>query len=76
MDTRKLDELGRIVLPIELRRALDLGDGDGCTMELRDGGILLRKAQPICSLCHGGGDPLRPVAGGYVCPACAELIRR
>ena len=42
---RKLDELGRITLPIELRRSLDLDVKDGLEITVQDGCIILRKAE-------------------------------
>ena len=42
---RKLDELGRITLPIELRRSLDLDVKDGLEITLQDDCIILKKAE-------------------------------
>ena len=42
---RKLDELGRITLPIELRRSLDLDVKDGLEITVQDDCIILRKAE-------------------------------
>ena len=42
---RKLDELGRITLPIELRRSLDLDVKDGLEISVQDNCIILRKAE-------------------------------
>lgn len=41
---RKLDELGRITLPIELRRSLDIADRDALEIYTEDDKIILRKA--------------------------------
>lgn len=42
---RKLDELGRITLPIELRRSLNLDVKDGLEITVQDDCIMLRKAE-------------------------------
>ena len=42
---RKLDELGRITLPIELRRSLDLDVKDGLEINVQDDCIILKKAE-------------------------------
>ena len=42
---RKLDELGRITLPIEFRRSLDLDVKDGLEITVQDNCIILRKAE-------------------------------
>ena len=44
---RKLDELGRITLPIELRRSLDLDVKDGLEITVQDDCIILKKAVPM-----------------------------
>jgi Regulators of stationary/sporulation gene expression len=45
---RKIDELGRIVLPIEFRRTMDLDIKDPVEIFTDDGVIILRKYQPAC----------------------------
>lgn len=49
--TRKVDELGRIVLPKEFRNALNVGTCCDMNMEIKDGSIILTPAQHICALC-------------------------
>lgn len=43
---RKIDGLGRIVLPIELRRTLEIGDSDSLEIFIEDNTIILKKYQP------------------------------
>ncbi|MBQ2239044.1 MAG: AbrB/MazE/SpoVT family DNA-binding domain-containing protein [Lachnospiraceae bacterium] len=43
---RKLDELGRITLPIELRRTLDVADRDPIEIFVDEGTIILKKYAP------------------------------
>ena len=45
---RKVDELGRIVLPIELRRTLDIEEKDALEIYMDGPSIVLRKFQPAC----------------------------
>ncbi|HCC07579.1 MAG TPA: AbrB family transcriptional regulator [Clostridiales bacterium] len=45
---RKVDELGRIVLPIELRRNLDINVKDSLEIFVNDHGVILQKYQPAC----------------------------
>ena len=42
---RKIDELGRIVLPIEIRKSLDIQERDSLEILLKDDGIFLKKEQ-------------------------------
>ena len=48
---RKVDELGRIVLPIELRRTLDIEIKDPIEIFVDDEYILLKKYEPACIFC-------------------------
>lgn len=49
---RKVDELGRIVIPIELRRTLDIGIKDSLEIYVEDDQIILKKYMPALSLIH------------------------
>lgn len=53
---RKIDELGRIVLPIETRRQLDLEPRDGVEIFVDEDKIILKKYQPCCLFCNDGDD--------------------
>ena len=46
---RKLDELGRITLPIELRRNLDIGEKDPVEIYVSEDMIILKKFAPVDS---------------------------
>lgn len=74
---RAVDELGRMVLPIEQRQFLGIGIKTKCTVEVtEDGkGILIRRMHNACSLCHHERENLIPVADGFVCEECAALVR-
>jgi len=64
---RKLDELGRVVLPVELRRTLSLNEGDGLEIFTNGEEIILRKYQPGCVLCGGIEGVSQHVTGKMVC---------
>ena len=53
---RKVDELGRIVLPIELRRTLDIAEKDALEIYVEGNNVVLRKYLPACVF---GGDARR-----------------
>ncbi|HBA97964.1 MAG TPA: AbrB family transcriptional regulator [Lachnospiraceae bacterium] len=44
---RKLDELGRITLPIELRRTLNLAERDSIEISTEEDRIVLKKYEPV-----------------------------
>ena len=48
---RKVDELGRIVLPIELRRTLDISEKDALEIYVEGDSIILRKDRGACVFC-------------------------
>ena len=49
---RKVDELGRIVLPIELRRTLDIGERDSLEIYVDGSTVILKKYEPACIFCN------------------------
>ena len=53
---RKVDELGRIVLPIELRRTFDLNEKDAIEIYTDDDTIILKKFQRTCVFCNSPED--------------------
>ena len=48
---RKVDDLGRIVLPIELRRTLDIAERDEVEIYMENDRIILQKFEPACIFC-------------------------
>ncbi len=71
---RKVDELGRIVLPIELRKSMDIDKkGDAVEIFIDDDRIILKKYQPACIFC-GDADRVIPFNGKLLCRACVEKI--
>lgn len=70
---RKVDELGRIVLPIELRRTLDIAEKDSLEIYVDDDSIILRKYQPACIFCDNARD-IVVYKGKNVCKDCIKLL--
>ena len=68
---RKVDELGRIVLPIELRRTLDIAERDELEIYLDDDKVILKKYEPSCIFC-GSSCCLVTYHGRNVCMECIE----
>lgn len=66
---RKVDELGRIVLPIELRRTLDIAERDELEIFLEDDKVILRKFEPSCVFCSASRG-LITYHGRTVCREC------
>lgn len=73
---RKVDELGRIVLPIELRRTLDIAERDPLEIYVDGSSIILTKYQPACVFCGDSAD-ISTYKGKNICASCLkELSRR
>ncbi len=71
---RKIDELGRIVLPIELRKNMDLSPKDAVEIFVEEDKIILKKYQPCCIFC-GNADDVTYYKGKRVCADCMEALR-
>lgn len=71
---RKVDVLGRIVLPIELRKNLDIEKEDPIEIYVDGDFILLKKYQPACIFC-GNAKDVKRVRDKNVCTNCLEEIR-
>lgn len=72
---RRIDDLGRIVLPVELRRTLELDNGDSLEIFVEDNTIILKKYQPACIFCGNVSD-IEVYKGRNVCTNCAKEIAR
>lgn len=72
---RKVDELGRIVLPIELRRTLDIDVKDALEIYVDGAQIILKKYEPACIFCGNAKDVIN-FKGKNICPDClAEMAK-
>lgn len=71
---RSLDQLGRIVIPIELRRVLDIEIGDGLEFYSDDDAIILKKYEPACIFCDNASD-IRQYKGKNICGECYKLLK-
>ena len=71
---RKVDELGRIVLPIELRRTLDIAEKDALEIFVDGDNIILHKYHPSCIFCDSTKNIIT-YKGKNVCPACIKTLR-
>lgn len=70
---RKVDELGRIVLPIELRRTLDIAEKDALEIYVEGNHVLLKKYQPACVFCGDSRD-ITPFHGKNICARCKREL--
>ena len=71
--TRRLYPLGRLCIPIELRRQFKINSGDPVLMTSTPNGILVNKEIPSCAFCDVSTD-LRSFRKGFICPQCLQLL--
>lgn len=66
---RKVDELGRVVIPIELRRTLGIQEKDALEIYVDVEKIILKKYEPACIFC-GNADNVQHYKNKIVCSEC------
>lgn len=78
--SRQVDELGRIVIPKELRRTLGINVKDPMAIFVDENQIILRKHNAGCMFCGEVQHEMRYYNGNQVCPSCvgelAEYLAR
>ena len=72
---RRIDELGRIVLPIELRRTMDIAEKDAIEIYVDGASIILRKYEPTCIFC-GDAKNVINYRGKNICPNCLKEMKK
>ncbi len=74
---RHFDLAGRVTLPIELRRRLNLSMGDPIEVFTEDDAIILRKYQNKCIICDEPADynECTELNGKLICKSCAEKLK-
>ena len=71
---RNVDELGRIVVPKEMRKRLDINCGDPVEILIESDRIVLTKYSPSCIFCQSE-EELTTFDGKKICKACIDLIK-
>ena len=70
---RNIDELGRIVLPIELRRTLGINIKDPMEIYMEGSSIVLKKHEPNCVFC-GSSKKVSEFKGKNICENCRKEL--
>ncbi|MGI6184767.1 MAG: AbrB/MazE/SpoVT family DNA-binding domain-containing protein [Candidatus Fimadaptatus sp.] len=71
---RRVDNLGRIVIPMEMRRALSIEIHDPMEIFMDGDSIVLRRKRMSCSLC-GAKDALHKLDDKFLCESCVKRIK-
>ena len=72
---RRVDEVGRIVLPMEIRKSLNIDTRDPVEIFVDSNQIILRKYEPACIFC-GNADDVRIFKGRIVCKICSNELSK
>mgnify|MGYP001594805534 CR=1 FL=1 len=72
---RKIDQLGRLVIPMELRKVFVIPEGTPMEIYTENDSIIIKKYTPDCLFC-GEGDDLAEFKGKYICKNCLNDLRR
>ena len=70
---RTLDSLGRIVIPRDFRRALEISESDDLYLSLSDNKIVIEKAKATCAFCDST-DKLTSFKDKYICSRCKSSL--
>lgn len=71
---RNVDELGRIVIPKEMRKKMDIANSDPVEIYVENDKIILTKYNPNCSFCASEADVIE-FKGKKICKACLDELR-
>lgn len=71
---RKVDELGRITLPINIRQSMEIASGDAIEIFADDNRIVLQKYHPACIFCDNANDVVY-FNGKRICEDCLTKIK-
>ncbi len=72
---RRIDDLGRVVIPKELRKTFNIAEGDPIEIFTDGDSVVLRKFQVKCVFC-GAEENLKDYIGSKVCQNCVTAIRK
>lgn len=70
---RKVDDLGRVVIPVELRRTLGIEERDALEIYVDEEKIVLKKYEPACIFC-GSAEGIENFRGRNICRECAAAL--
>ena len=71
---RRIDALGRIVIPKEMRKMLYLAEGDPVDISAENDAIIVRKSGTVCVFCGKNNGDLTIFRGRSVCASCIKEI--
>lgn len=73
--SRALDSLGRVVIPVELRRQFDISENEKIEFYIEDDKIIMKKVINSCVFCNDSNE-LVLFKDKHICPACLNLLKK
>ncbi|WP_027085435.1 AbrB/MazE/SpoVT family DNA-binding domain-containing protein [Cohnella panacarvi] len=70
---RKIDGLGRVVIPMEMRKTMDLPEGTALEIFVNGNQIVLRRYEPGCVFC-GSMTDVKVIREKLICTSCVSEI--
>ena len=70
---RRVDDLGRVVIPSHIRHELGFEAGTRLNFELKGDELIITKAAHTCAVCNSEND-LKEINGKYICRKCMEKL--
>lgn len=74
--TRPIDHLGRIVIPMEIRKSMNIESGDRLVIAVHDGKITMEPEQDMCAICGSKSNLVASSNGYQVCGCCMVNLKR
>ncbi|MGM0413900.1 MAG: AbrB/MazE/SpoVT family DNA-binding domain-containing protein [Bacillota bacterium] len=72
---RKVDDLGRMVIPIELRKTMNIDKKDPMEIFVEEDRIILKKYEPACIFC-GSAKNTSDFEGKIICQSCIDKMQK
>lgn len=72
---RNIDELGRVVIPKEMRRNMGISSTDPFEIYVEDGKIILERFEPSCHFCGSTAECTTEFKGKMICSVCLSEIK-
>lgn len=72
---RRVDDLGRLVVPVELRRTLGIESGDPLEVYVEGESVIFKKYEPACIFCGEAGNTME-FKDKVICYECLETVKK
>lgn len=73
---RRVDDLGRVVIPREIRRTMEIGEGQPMSIFVDGDRVILKQYKPGCVFCGAVEDSMTKCKGKPICKQCYLLLKR